>query len=217
MENNETEQWVNSKAEYTPDTLIIEGFQVMQNWEEPIMDVLAKEVTMTEGEVLEIGFGMGISSTKILNNGCKSLTLIEAHPQVIKHAQEWKERMKIEFPQIQINIIEGFWQGQLSEIKNKFDGILFDAAPTCEAERDVWFFPFFKEVPELLKEGGVFTYYSNETKHFNENYKEILEEIFTKKEFDIEYKIVENLHPINCEYWDKDNMCIPIIRKKVTK
>ncbi|HED37348.1 MAG TPA: class I SAM-dependent methyltransferase [Ignavibacteria bacterium] len=210
----EKENWKKSKIKYVKGALIIGRFQVMQNWEKPIMDLLAKEVTKNGGRVLEIGFGLGISATKILQNGCDSYTLIEAHPKIIDKAKAWEKQITKKFQNTKIKIIEGFWQDKLSEIDGKFDGILFDSSPISEIERDKWFFPFLKKVPNLLKKDGIFTYYSNETKEFSKKHKKMLDTFFPKNKFVIQYKLIKNLNPVNCEYWNNDNMCIPVIQRK---
>lgn len=58
-------KWQTSKAHYDTEQLIIENQQVMQSWEAPYMTSMAKEVTQSHGDILEVGFGMGISATYI--------------------------------------------------------------------------------------------------------------------------------------------------------
>ncbi len=52
--------WAKMPVELSPTEPIIGGWQVMQEWEGPLMDVLASEVTRSGGDVLEVGFGMGM-------------------------------------------------------------------------------------------------------------------------------------------------------------
>ena len=63
-----------------------EGFewQVMMSWEDPIMKASADYVCGNGGNILEIGFGMGISANYIQANDINSHTIIENHPQVIE-------------------------------------------------------------------------------------------------------------------------------------
>ena len=48
--------------------------QVMMDWEAPLMQAHAQVVCHNQGDILEVGFGMGISSTYIqqLNPASKS-------------------------------------------------------------------------------------------------------------------------------------------------
>ena len=84
--------WASLKVELTDVELLIGGWQVMQRWEEPLMRVLATEVTRNGGDILEVGFGVGISATAIMESGCASYTVIEAHPVVAQAARDWGER-----------------------------------------------------------------------------------------------------------------------------
>ena len=63
------EDWAKSQAQHQESQLLISGQQVMQEWERRYMEAMAKAVTETHGEVLEAGFGMGISATYIQSLG----------------------------------------------------------------------------------------------------------------------------------------------------
>ena len=56
-------------------------FEVMMNWEDSIMKASADYVCENGGDILEIGFGMGISAGYIQANNINSHTIIENHPQ----------------------------------------------------------------------------------------------------------------------------------------
>ena len=53
--------------------------QVMMNWEDEIMSASAAYVTENGGDILEIGFGMGISAGYIQSHSISSHTIIENH------------------------------------------------------------------------------------------------------------------------------------------
>src|SRR5690242_7057135 len=55
--------WSQAAAEYSAGELIIAGQQVMQDWESPLMEAMADIAAASHGDVLEVGFGMGISAT----------------------------------------------------------------------------------------------------------------------------------------------------------
>ena len=53
-----------SRYFYKNDTLVDEkGLTVMMGWERPIMNQVANIITLTGGDILNIGFGMGIIDT----------------------------------------------------------------------------------------------------------------------------------------------------------
>ena len=58
--------------------------QVMMSWESPIMEKVAEYICKANGDILEIGFGMGICSDYIQAQSINSHTIIELHPQVIE-------------------------------------------------------------------------------------------------------------------------------------
>ncbi len=45
------QKWIQKKANYTPDQLIINGVKVMQDWEIPYMKKLASIATSNGGQV----------------------------------------------------------------------------------------------------------------------------------------------------------------------
>jgi len=103
----------------------------MQSWEKPIMETMAEEVTQTEGDVLEIGFGMGIAANEIMKNGCQTHTIIEAHPEIAELARNWADKQEIP-----VTVLEGLWQNVIDKIDETFDGILFDTYPLSEEMRE---------------------------------------------------------------------------------
>src|SRR5688500_16450349 len=58
------QEWEGSDADYSDGRqLLIQGQQVMQDWEHPLMRKLADNAAVPGGDLLEVGFGMGISAT----------------------------------------------------------------------------------------------------------------------------------------------------------
>ena len=62
---------------------------VMMDWERPIMSASAAYVCEGGGDILELGFGMGISANYIQSHSIASHTICEQHPQIIEKAQAW--------------------------------------------------------------------------------------------------------------------------------
>ncbi len=196
--------WVKMPVVLTDSELVIGGWQVIQRWEEPLMKVMAREVTATRGDILEVGFGMGIAANEIMKRGCRSYTVIEAHPMIAEMARQWTRLQKVP-----ATVIPGLWQEIVPKLDSQFDGILFDTYPLWEQERHRNYYPFIPLAPYLLRQHGVLTYYSDETIEFRVEHLKLLLTHFAK----IKLIKVSGLKPFpNCEYWHDSTMIIPVAR-----
>ncbi len=127
------------------EILLPDGFEVMMEWERPIMERSAEMITMNGGDVLNVGFGMAIIDTAIQAYDVSTHTIIEAHPQVVRKARAWARDKN------GINIVAKRWQDAIGDI-GPFDGIYFDTLMPP-------MIPFLRESYDLLKKGGVFTFF----------------------------------------------------------
>ncbi|NEQ14686.1 MAG: hypothetical protein F6K44_12860 [Moorea sp. SIO3E2] len=145
------QNWIQKKAIYTPDQLSVNGVEVMQDWEIPYMKKLASIATSNGGQVLELGFGLGLSAGFIQDSpDIEKHTILEAHPDVREFAQQkFPEALRIG----RMEIVPGFWQEVSSRFDDEsFDGILFDTVPlTPEDAGSFHQHDFFKEAGRLLK------------------------------------------------------------------
>ncbi len=199
---SKSSEWASFGIELTDDELLIGGWQVMQRWEEPLMRVLAAEVTKHRGDILEVGFGMGISARAIVDCGCDSYTVIEAHPVVADAARAWGEQ-----PAVPVTVIEGFWEDVVPDLQKRFDGILFDTYPLSEQERSRNHYPFIGKARPLLNAGGRLAVYSDETTDFRPEHLKLWLENFDE----VRLVKVEGLEPpADCEYWSTSTMVIPV-------
>lgn len=183
--------------------------QIMQEWETPYMKELAKIATLQRGNVLEVGYGMGISAGFIQKSKkIKSHTIIECHPLMIRNL---KKKFKEEIKKERVVLKEGFWEDVTKKMPSKyFDGILFDSCPLDKEVEFFQFFPFFKEAFRLLKDNGVFTYFSDEPlKISNEHMKELRKAGFNS----IKFEICKVKPPKDCIYWKHKTIVVPIIKK----
>jgi spermidine synthase len=177
----------------------------MEAWEEPLMAAMAREVTAgPAGDILEIGFGMGISARHLLSYPCQSYTVIEAHPTVAQMARDWLATQPGD-----LRVIEGAWQDVLPTLSHRFDGILFDTYPWSPAERGRNHFPFIPEAPRLLTDTGTLVCYSDETIDFRGEHLRLLLEHFTEVKL---VKVSGLCPPPECEYWQYDHMVVPVAR-----
>lgn len=204
----EKKDWVDAKADFSDKDLKIFGYAVMEDWETPYMKDLADIATSHGGVVLELGFGMGISAKFIQQHKISKHIIIEANKEVATQARKFSKTAK--HP---IEILEGFWEHVIEKVpNNSLDGILFDTYPLEEKEIYQNHFNFFPFAYRKLKKGGVFTYYSDETKKFGKiHLKKLQEAGFEKK--NIKNRVCRINPPKDCEYWKSNTILSPIIVK----
>jgi|TARA_R110000796_G_scaffold31997_1_gene84236 tRNA A58 N-methylase Trm61 len=168
--------------------------EVMMDWETPIMEEHARIVTKNGGDILEIGFGMGICSDFIQQANIKSHTIIEIHDQVFDRLLEWAKDKPNVIP------IKGDWFNSIPN--KKYNGIMHD---TWEDKNYHNFIPIVKN---YLKSKGIITYYNPDLEHITKNqFKDTSSKLTVTK---------INVNPptknMNYKYFDrKDYYCIEIV------
>ena len=180
----------------------------MQEWERPLMQVLAKNVAGLSRNILEIGFGMGICAEEIWKIGCSNYTVIEAHPLIAQKAREWlKTNGYIG------TVIEGFWEEVVDTLPSaSYDGIVFDTYPLSKAERSRNHFSFIPRAKRLLSNTGALTYYSDEKINFRNEHLHLLLSNYKN----VYLERVSGLNPPdNCEYWNEQYMIIPTVSNPI--
>ena len=129
------------------------GIEVMMFWEVPIMQKAAEYISHNKGDVLEIGFGMGICADYIQEQGVNSHTIIEIHPQILEKLNDWASGKS------NVTIIEGDW-ANLS-LTDTYDGIFLDTFGDDNLDS------FKTFALERIKSGGKITYWNNEPSENN--------------------------------------------------
>ena len=193
------------RAHYDGRQLVIDRQQVMQDWERPLMQAMARIAAESRGDVLEVGFGMGISATYLQELGVRSYTVVECNDEVISHFERWRER----YPDRDLRLIRGRWQDVEDQL-GRYDAVFFDTYPLDEEEfaaavlRQITFAEDFVEVAaRCLRAGGVFTYYTNEIDSFSRRHQRLLLQHFRS----LELRVVDDLAPPrDCNYWWADSM-----------
>jgi guanidinoacetate N-methyltransferase len=202
-----TERWATAAPALDGEELVIDDQEVMQSWERPLMRRLAELVTAGSGDVLEIGFGMGISATFIEDLRPRSHTVIEMNADVARRARAWAAVR----PDRDIEIVEASWQEALPGL-GLFDGILWDAFPTSDDEyvqsvlRDSTVAEAcFAHAAAHLREDGTFTYYTNELDSLSRRHQRALLRAFGS----FSAEVVTGLEPPHdCQYWWSDRMAV---------
>lgn len=198
------EEWGSLPAKFDNRGLQIGDFEVIQYWEEPCMREMARIASSEHGDVLEIGYGLGLASNYIQEFNVRSHTIIELHPGVFKRLATWAASKP------NVKAIEGAWEDIVSTFQDEsFDAILFDAFPLSPEALHKNHFDFFPHAFRLLRKNGIFTYYSDEPKYLSGEHQEILLRQFTQ----VTIKKVAVNPGGTCQYWKEGQMIVVEARK----
>lgn len=180
-EEKKGKEYIKQKLTYTDDGRLLDenGYSVMMGWERDIMIESAKTITQRGGDILNIGFGMGIIDTAIQEQNPRSHTIIECHPDVQKKMIEegWTEKKNVK-------VIFDKWQNVYKNLP-KFDGIYIDTWD--EGIRE-----FHRYVHNILKPNGIYSWFNNprsiNRKILDTEYRDLSKNFFMNFiEMDIKY------------------------------
>jgi guanidinoacetate N-methyltransferase len=180
----------------------------MEDWQTPIMKAMAKEVTHGHGDILEIGFGRGVSAEMIQAKGVRSHTIIESNDHSVNHYfRPWRDRHQDQ----DIQVVHSRWQDALDQL-GTYDGIFFHAFPLDDAEfietvvQSITFAEhFFATAASLLRQGGVFTYLTTEIDSMSRRHQRALFKHFSRISMSVqEVNVPQNTH----DTWWADSMII---------
>lgn len=154
---SEKRDWRAAEVEVDENRLVIDGFQVMDRFELPVM------IDMVDGSlrecrkasrprVLEVGWGMGFSGSRYLAADV-DYTVIEAHPTIASHAREACAKAG------HGRVVESLWQE--AQLEGAFDVLFFDAygASNGHDRPDEYFDAIMDFFYPRLADGGVFTFF----------------------------------------------------------
>ena len=136
---------------YTQDG---QNVEVMMDWEQSIMSASAAYVCEGGGDILEVGFGMGISAGYIQSHSINSHTICENHPDIIPKALSWAADKP------NVTIVTSSWY-EVKDTLSTYDGIFYDTFGD-----DNWH-EFGIEVSSLTKQGANVTWWNNEPSENN--------------------------------------------------
>ncbi len=181
---------------------------IMEDWQTPLMKAMADHVTESHGDILEIGFGRGVSASFIQDAGVRSHTIVEANPQCVRtHFDPWRQR----YADRDIRLIEGKWQDTTDQFK-QYDGIFFHAFPLDENEfvdyvvNSVTFAQHaFPMARRYLKPGGVFVYLTTEIDSVSRRHQRLLFEHFSSLTLSVQpVEVPED----TCDTWWAQSMVV---------
>ena len=122
-------------------------FEIMMSWEDSIMKKSAEYICESKGDILEIGFGMGICADYIQAQGVNSHTIIEIHPQILERLNTWASGKS------NVTVIEGDWNSV--DGLNTYDGIFLDTYGDDNLDK------FKAFATAKAKSGAKITYWNN--------------------------------------------------------
>ncbi len=164
---------------------------IMELWQTPIMQAMVDLATEKGGDILEIGYGRGVSAAMIQQKAIKSHTIVECVPAIARHCERWIKEKNLDH----LRLLEGRWEDVQSDFE-QYDGIFFHTYPMDSEEyakmarTDATLAePFFTVAAAHLKKGGIFTYFSNEIDALSRSHQRALLRSFS--EFSV--SVCENL------------------------
>ena len=169
---------------YYTDNSFGGDFEVMMDWEDPLMSASAAYACENGGDILEIGFGMGISAGYIQSHSISSHTIVENHPQIITKAQEWASGKS------NVTIVTGSWY-DVKDSLSTYDGIFYDTFGDENMNN------FSSSLSSLTKSGAKVTWWNNnpnETNYYNIP--------------DVTYQAI-NINPPNNSYFNSNTYYLP--------
>ena len=194
--------YLENKLKFYPNGDIYdeEGMAVMMGWESPLMEKSAEIICSNGGDILNIGYGMGIIDNFIENYPINSHWIIEAHPQIQTQIlkKKWLHKPHVK-------PLFGKWQDICPSLP-KFDGIYLDTFGEDLTE-------FFTNVHYILKPKGIFSFFYNDT---HEPVQRVVNELLDilEKNFNIEMATyhmssvgkLQNESEGLTQYWDPNQI-----------
>lgn len=187
--------------------------EIMEDWQIPLMKEMAKVVTDIGGDILEVGFGRGISADMILEFPINTYTTIECNLHVINtYFKEFKNKHATK----KINLVTGLWQDTIDDL-GTFDGILFHTYPLNDDEyvnyvngSIIFAEHFFTHAIKHLNPGGAFTYFSNEIDSLSREHQKLLLKHFSS--FTIKVIPLDMPEDVNDTWWANSIVVIKAIK-----
>jgi guanidinoacetate N-methyltransferase len=161
--------------------------EIMEDWQIPVMNAMARIAARGAGDVLEVGFGRGVSADMIQHHHVRSHTIVECNDSVVDRFHRWRAA----HPERDIRLIHGRWQDTITQLQ-MYDGIFFHTYPLNPDElveyvsRSVTFAEhFFATAASHLRTGGVFTYLTNEVDSLSRAHQRLLFRHFRSIEVEV--------------------------------
>jgi len=120
---------------------------VTMEWERDLLSGSVSYICENGGDILEIGFGLGIPAGYIQSHSITSHTIIEPHPDLYPLAQAWAADKP------NVTVITQNWYEVLDTLST-YDGVLYDTY----GDENVQFLS--SSLTQLVKPGGKVTWWN---------------------------------------------------------
>lgn len=180
---------------------------IMEDWQLPLMGAMAAIAARAGGDVLEIGYGRGVSARLIQSHVVRSHTIVECNPSVLDRFAEWRATL----PERDIRVVPGLWQDVIGTL-GEYDAVFFhtyaldeDEVTELVAGSVTFAAHFFPVAAAHLRPGGVFTYLSNEIDTLSRAHQRLLFEHFRSIRLE---RVSLSLPPDVRDAWWADGMVV---------
>lgn len=106
---------INTDSIYKDDNIIMHNDVAL--YETSVADIVAQK----GGNILEIGFGLGISATQIQTHNPSKHVIVEIEKDIYDKAVEWADGKS------NVEVIHADWKDAIGNLTDKFDGVYNDA------------------------------------------------------------------------------------------
>jgi spermidine synthase len=156
----------------------------------------AEIITQNGGDILEIGFGMGISANSIISKNISSYTCVEINDYIFQNAQSWSNGKN------NVSIIQDSWENFLMTTTNKYDAVYCDFLNKEEYEE------FYEKSKNVLKTNGIISTYGLGV-YFDNSTMNVMEDIPVPNIYDSDFTyeisdrlINRNFYKVYWQYFD---------------
>ena len=183
------------------------GHEVMSTYQVPYMHTLAEIVTRNGGNILNVGYGLGLLDEEIEKyrkpRKLGTHTVVEINSHIAAEARKKKELI----------VIERDWHDALNDFRGvQFDGIVYDGYPLSleEVHRDGVM--FIERIVErnLLKPDGILTFFVDAADHLGDRFLGLLRKLgFNRIEVK---KIPIDVPDRERQVWRHDHFLAPMVQ-----
>jgi guanidinoacetate N-methyltransferase len=186
---------------------VLSDDEIMEDWQVPLMKAMAAIASRTHGDVLEVGFGRGVSAEMIQRLGVRSHTIFECNASIVSRYGIWRAAR----PDNEIRLVPGLWQDVIDPL-GQVDAIFFHTYALDEEEAAervtgavTFAAPFFPFAAHHLRPGGVFTYLTNEIDSLGREHQRVLLAHFASIRIE---RVALTLPPDVRDAWWSDSMVV---------